>query len=154
MIKGLGEQLVSSSVTPSTLYIRRQTSRCDLGSDHFKLSDKMIFELEKMVLNIEKLYDFPMAIEWCIVENTIYILQARPITAFNPSIVPYKKVISREKSIIETEIYYKGEYEGIRFLTNGLYYFKPLFIYDKEKGITNVYYNNLEEDLNNIYYCM
>lgn len=156
LVKGLGEQLVSGSVTPSTLHIRRETGRCDLVSGDLRLSDEIISELEKNVLNIEALYCVPIDIEWCILKNTIYILQARPITAFNTCIIPYRKVISREKSIIETEIYYQGEYEGIKSLTKDLYYFKPLFIYDKEKEITNVYYNDLdlEEDPNNIYYYM
>lgn len=156
VVKGLGEQLVSGSVTPSSLKIRRQTGRCDFCSGNIKLDDKTIFELEKMVLKIEKIYDLPIDIEWCILKNSIYILQARPITAFNDPIIPYKKVISREKSIIEAEIYYRGEYEGIKSLTNNLYYFNPLFIYDSKKGITNVYYNeiDLEEDPNNIYFYM
>lgn len=154
--KGLGNQLVSGTITPTTLEIRRQTGNCDFFSGDINLEEKILKDLEKIILKIEKIYLVPMDIEWCILKNKIYILQARPITTFNQPLNLYKKTISREKTIIETEIYYKGEYEGIKSLTNGLYYFKPLFIYDKEKGITNVYYNDLslEESPKNIYYYM
>lgn len=156
LVKGLGDQLVSGSVTPSRLLVRRQTGRSDLCIGEHKLSEEITRELEQIVLNIETIYETPVDIEWCIKDDIIYILQARPITAFHALAIPYKKVISREKSIIETEIYYEGEYEGIKSLTRDLYYFKPLFIYDKDKGITNVYYNDmdLEEDPNSIYYYM
>lgn len=154
--KGLGEQLVSGNVTPTSFKVRRQTLRSDLTTGEAYLNDEDISKLEKIILKIEDIYGMPMDIEWCIKEKQIYILQARPITSYNPSLNLYRKVISREKTIMETEIYYKGEYEGIKSLTNDLYYFKPLFIYDKEKEITNVYYNDtaLEENPNNIYYCM
>lgn len=153
---GLGEQLVSGNVTPTTLLVRRQTCRSDLTEGECFINEDDIVSLEKLILKIEEIYGMPMDIEWCMKEKQIHILQARPITAYNPAINLYRKVISREKTIIETEIYYKGEYEGIKSLTNDLYYFKPLFIYDKEKEITNVYYNDtaLEENPSNIYYYM
>lgn len=155
-VEGLGEQLVSGSVTPSYFMVRRQTSRCDSSLGNVKLSDQWIAKLESCVLNIEKIFGVPVDIEWCIAKKHIYIVQTRPITAFNFHKIPYKKVISREKSLIEIEIYYQGEYEGIKSLTRDLYYFKPLFIYDREKDIVNIYYNdtNLEEEPSNIYYYM
>lgn len=153
---GLGEELVSGRVTPSTHIVRRETFRSDAIEGENYLSEEEIERLEKTILNIEEIYGMPMDIEWCIKENVIYFLQARPITTKNAAVSLYRKVISREKTIIETEIYHKGEYEGIKSLTRELYYFKPLFIYDKEKGITNVYYNDtaLEENPDNIYYYM
>lgn len=154
--KGLGEQLVSGSITPNTLMVRRETFRADLIIGKMYLNDDNVLKLEKIILKIEEIFGKPVDIEWCMKEKEIYILQTRPITARNTSVDLYRKVISREKTIIETEIYYKGEYEGIKSLTKNLYYFKPLFIYDKEKEITNVYYNDtaLEENPQNIYYYM
>lgn len=154
--KGLGEKLVSGNITPANLKVRRETLRADLKIGEVYLSDNDISNLEKTILKIEDIYGVPVDIEWCIESHKLYILQARPITTKTASIDLYRKVISREKTIIETEIYYQGEYEGIKSLTNNLYYFKPLFIYDTEKEITNVYYNDtaLEEDPNNIYYYM
>lgn len=153
---GLGEHLVSGSVTPTTLLVRRQTFRSDLTKGQYYLTEDDISRLEKIILRIEEIYAMPVDIEWCMKGKTIHILQARAITAHNPSVNLYRKVISREKTIIETEIYYKGEYEGIKSLTKDLYYFKPLFVYDKKKEITNIYYNDsaLEEDPKNIYYYM
>lgn len=153
---GLGEKLVSGNVTPTTMLVRRQTHHSDSITGQNYLTEEDISHLEQIILKIEEIYSIPMDIEWCIKKNLIYILQARAITAKNPSLNLYRKVISREKTIIETEIYYQGEYEGIKSLTKNLYYFKPLFIYDKEKEITNVYYNDtaLEEDPKTIYYYM
>lgn len=153
---GLGEKLVSGNVTPTTMLVRRQTYHSDSITGQNYLTEEDISHLEQIILKIEEIYSIPMDIEWCIKKNLIYILQARAITAKNPSLNLYRKVISREKTIIETEIYYQGEYEGIKSLTKNLYYFKPLFIYDKEKEITNVYYNDtaLEEDPKTIYYYM
>lgn len=153
---GLGEKLVSGNVTPTTMYVRRQTHHSDSITGQNYLTEEDISHLEQIILKIEEIYSMPMDIEWCTKKNLIYILQARAITAQNPSLNLYRKVISREKTIIETEIYYQGEYEGIKSLTKNLYYFKPLFIYDKEKEITNVYYNDtaLEEDPKTIYYYM
>ncbi len=153
---GLGEKLVSGNVTPTTMFVRRQTHHSDSITGQNYLTEEDISHLEQIILKIEEIYSIPMDIEWCTKKNLIYILQARAITAQNPSLNLYRKVISREKTIIETEIYYQGEYEGIKSLTKNLYYFKPLFIYDKEKEITNVYYNDtaLEEDPKTIYYYM
>lgn len=154
--QGLGEKLVSGNVTPTTMLVRRQTHHSDSITGQNYLTEEDITHLEQIILKIEEIYSMPMDIEWCTKKNLIYILQARAITAQNPSLNLYRKVISREKTIIETEIYYQGEYEGIKSLTKNLYYFKPLFIYDKEKEITNVYYNDtaLEEDPKTIYYYM
>lgn len=153
---GLGEKLVSGNVTPTTMLVRRQTHHSDSITGQNYLTEEDISHLEQIILKIEEIYSMAMDIEWCIKKNLIYILQARAITAQNPSLNLYRKVISREKTIIETEIYYQGEYEGIKSLTKNLYYFKPLFIYDREKEITNVYYNDtaLEEDPKTIYYYM
>ncbi len=152
-VQGLGEKLVSGSCTPSRFSIRRETSACDFFEGNIKLDESLIKKLEENVLKIEKLYGKSVDIEWALKNNNLYILQARNITAFNITPTTFKKVLSREKSLIEIGIYYKGEFDGIKRLTNSLYYFKPLFIYDIKKGIVHVYYTdyNLEENPKNIY---
>lgn len=154
--KGLGEKLVSGLVTPTRLIVRRQTGKSDLTIGENFLDDETIEKLETIVLDIEKIYGLPVDIEWCILKNEIYILQTRPITAFNITPKTFEKSISREKSLIEIEIYYRGEYEGIKTLTRGLYYFNPLFIYDNEKKIVDIYYNtfDLEEYPASMFYYM
>ncbi len=97
-----------------------------------------------------------MDIEYAIKNGNFYILQARPITASSVVKVPYSLSITRPKSIIEEEIYFRGEYEGIQKVTRGLYYFKPLFLYHSKKKNVDIYYNefDLEEDPNMMYYYM
>lgn len=48
------------------------------------LSDKQIIRLSKIGLEIEEYYGVPQDIEWAVVKDNIYILQARPITSLFP----------------------------------------------------------------------
>ena len=101
-IDGLGETIVSGKVTPDYYEVKKfdysinikqinaQTEKSTLkdkqiqtekiNNDKQKISDNQITKLAKIVADIEKLYGFPVDIEWAIEENIIYILQARPIT--------------------------------------------------------------------------
>lgn len=153
LVKGLGEKLVSGKKTPSKYIVRRQTLSIDLKIGEYFISDKMIIRLEELLLSIESLYKIPVDIEFAIFHNEIYILQARPITAITPIVRPFSLSISRPSSLIEEEIYFKGEYEGIQMFTQNLYYFKPLFIYNSDNQNTDIYYNefDLEEDPRLIY---
>lgn len=45
-----------------------------------KLTDSQIKELSKLGIAIEKHYNFPQDTEWAIENNTIYLVQSRPIT--------------------------------------------------------------------------
>lgn len=148
IVKGLGENLVSGKKTPSKFLVRRQTLNIDLKIGNIKIQDKIITNLEKIILEIEKIYNYSTDIEYAIKDDEIYILQARPISKLTKSIKPYSLSITRPHSIIEQEIYFNGEYEGIKDLTNGLYYFKPLFIYNPKYETVEIYYNyvDLEED--------
>ena len=148
IVKGLGEQLVSGTKTPTKFLVRRETKRIDLKIGQISIDDEIITNLEQIILNIENLYSTYVDIEYAIYNKQIYILQARPITSITTIKKAYKLAITRPHSLIELEIYYKGEYEGISKLTNNLYYFKPLFIYNSENENIVIYYNNydLEED--------
>ncbi|MBK22588.1 MAG: phosphoenolpyruvate synthase [Halobacteriovorax sp.] len=44
------------------------------------LNDEEIASLHKMAKDIEKLYRFPQDVEWAIQDNTVYLLQSRPVT--------------------------------------------------------------------------
>lgn len=156
LVKGLGENLVSGKVTPTKFLIRRTTNNIDLKIGNIDIDNKIIKNLEKLVLKIEKIYQCPMDIEYSIKNNIIYILQARPITTKNLSIKQFSLAITRPQSIIEIEIYFKGEYKGIKSITRNLYYFKPLFIYNREHNNVEIYYNDidLEEDPRLMYYYM
>jgi len=102
---GLGEAIVSGSITPDTYVIHKNDfSILDInvseqtmmiikgGKDNLhkklsakqggkqKLTGKQIVELAKICKNIEKHYKKPQDIEWALVKNKFYITQSRPIT--------------------------------------------------------------------------
>lgn len=154
--KGLGEELVSGKVTPTKYLIRRETNRVDLSIGDIEIDDEIIKKLENILLEIEDRYDCYVDVEYAVKDGEIYILQARPITAFSLCTKPYQLTITRPETLMEQEIYYRGEFEGIKGVTRGLYYFKPLFIYNSKHRNVDIYYNDydLEEDPRLIYYYM
>ena len=102
---GLGEAIVSGSVTPDTYVVHKNDfSILDInvseqsmmivksGSKNLhkklspkagskqKLTGKQIVELAKICKSIEKHYKKPQDIEWALVKNKFYITQSRPIT--------------------------------------------------------------------------
>lgn len=100
---GLGEAIVSGSITPDSFVIdKRDWSVVDEyvsdqerklvrvatggnewvefdGSDKTLSADKLD-ELAKLVVHIEKHYGFPCDIEWAYEKETFYVVQSRPIT--------------------------------------------------------------------------
>lgn len=156
MVKGLGENLVSGKITPTKFLVRRETKHVDLKIGDISIDSQIIEKLEEMLLKIEKINHQAMDVEYAIVDKEIFLLQARPITAKNFSIKPFSLAITRPQSLIESEISYKGEYEGIQKITRNLYYFKPLFVYNPKNENVEVYYNelDLEEDPRLMYYYM
>ena len=104
---GLGEAIVGGEVTPDTYTINKghmeivkkrvatqkwkytrgasgATKKVDVPKEQQKvqkIEDKFIIELASVGRQIEIHYERPMDIEWCIEENKLYIVQARPITA-------------------------------------------------------------------------
>lgn len=103
---GLGEAIVSGSVTPDNYVIEK--NRLEIldrhvrahslklvkakggGSKWVKLSrekgrrqvltEKEILDLTRLVIKIEKHYGFPVDVEWARENGKFYILQSRPIT--------------------------------------------------------------------------
>ncbi len=145
---GLGENLVSGKVTPTKYLVRRKTTRIDLKIGDSKIEESTITELEKTILKIEEEFACPVDVEFAIESKTIYILQTRPITTESTSLVPFVLTITRPMSILEIEIYSRGEYEGIKKITRDLHYFKPMFAYNPKNNNVDIYYNglDLEED--------
>jgi len=111
---GLGEAVVSGTVTPDTIAadkfsgrtLRRDTAekqvmtiQTDKGTQEqtvpdFKknspvLSDGQVAELTRYGVQIEELYKVPMDVEWALAEGRFAILQARPITVLpEPQVIP------------------------------------------------------------------
>lgn len=48
------------------------------------LTDEQIVELEHLGRKIEEYFGCPQDIEWCLVDDTVYIVQSRPITTLYP----------------------------------------------------------------------
>jgi phosphoenolpyruvate synthase/pyruvate phosphate dikinase len=105
---GLGEAIVSGSITPDSYVIHKndleiidknvytQTKGIYKGKsgdawleivnekqDLQKLSDEQIVELAKLVVRIENHYGFPCDIEWGLENGKFHILQSRPITTLS-----------------------------------------------------------------------
>lgn len=103
---GLGEAIVSGSITPDSYVVEKQPRRIadkniseqarglfrsatsgnewrdiskEMGEKQV-LSDNHILQLSDIVLNIEKHYGFPCDIEWALENGKFYIVQSRPIT--------------------------------------------------------------------------
>lgn len=103
---GLGEAIVSGSITPDSYVVsKKDWAMIDINvaqqekkivrkgeegnewvevnlpdQDTQKITDEQIIELSKLVVRIEKHYDFPCDIEWALEEDVFYITQSRPIT--------------------------------------------------------------------------
>ena len=152
MCRGTGEKLVSGQVTPTKMLVQRKNLEIDFKIGSLSIPDDAVRKLEKYVLKIEKAYNVPIDMEWCYLDGVIYVLQARPITAHQDNIIPFVKNISREKTLLEIEIYYLGEYFGIKELTSGDYYFNPLFVVDRN-SFASIFYDcfSLEEYPPNIF---
>jgi pyruvate,water dikinase len=103
---GLGESIVGGEITPDTYKIAqdkfeiigkkisKQTwmyTKNEQGDtfkediipelqERQKITDEQIVAVAKVGVEIEEHYGAPMDIEWCIENNEIYIVQARPVT--------------------------------------------------------------------------
>jgi len=106
---GLGEAIVSGQVTPDVLVIDKptffvesreialkttMTVRTEAGTeeqpvpaglqDVAVLTDDSVDALARIGVDIETHYGTPMDVEWAVVEDEVYVTQARPITAMPP----------------------------------------------------------------------
>lgn len=98
---GLGEAIVSGSITPDSYVVEKSTWQildksitvqekgifCEGWRDIPEekgskptLSDEEVLELSEMVVDIEKHYGFPVDVEWAREKGKFYITQSRPIT--------------------------------------------------------------------------
>lgn len=141
---GLGEAIVSGSITPDSYVVDKQgfsildinvneqtkaLYKKSIGGNEWKelgekgkkqvLNENEIIELSKLIVKIENHYGFPCDIEWAKETGKFYILQSRPITTLS------KKIGFQEKS---TEYVRMFEATGMPFLINSiaLEYYKPL----------------------------
>jgi pyruvate,water dikinase len=102
---GLGESVVSGSVTPDhfvldratgevlhramgakerSMHLTEPTERRGWRSDEWCLEDAQLERLRLLIDRVEGLYARPVDIEWALAGEDLYLLQARPITAWVP----------------------------------------------------------------------
>lgn len=79
-VEGLGESLVSGSVTPARLRLARR-SPC-LPEDLPPALARALLDLHAQALRAERLFGEPLDLEWCADDDGLHLLQARPVTAF------------------------------------------------------------------------
>lgn len=103
---GLGESIVSGQITPDSYVVEKKSwtivdiyvseqgrglFRSPAGGNEWKtlspsegcrqkLSGEQIIALAKLVVKIEKHYNFPVDVEWALEKSQFYITQSRPIT--------------------------------------------------------------------------
>ena len=116
---GLGEALVSGTITPDTFQISRDNFKVEkevigyqkkmltLNEKEYievpfsernlrKITDDEIKELIKISLQIEEYLNYDAVdIEWAFEKNKLYILQARPITTINYNVIEVMSYIEK-----------------------------------------------------------
>ncbi len=124
---GLGEAIVSGSVTPNSYVIEknprkiidinvstqnRALYRVITGGNEWVdvpepkassqvLTEKQILEFANLIMRIENHYGFPCDIEWAFEKGKFYITQSRPITTLAP-----EKIKNKELEKFLTRFYY------------------------------------------------
>jgi pyruvate, water dikinase len=115
---GLGEAIVSGSVTPDSYVVEKDTKRiigmnvseqkralcrvegggnewCDLSEQIAKsqvLSQEQILELSGIIIGIENHYGFPCDIEWAYEAEKFCITQSRPITTLSGGVEKHNEL--------------------------------------------------------------
>jgi phosphoenolpyruvate synthase/pyruvate phosphate dikinase len=82
-VRGLGEPLVQGEVTPDHYLLSRPAGESvaqDFVEDEPILRPSHLQELFVMALKAEAHFGFPVDIEWAYEGDTLYLLQARPVT--------------------------------------------------------------------------
>ena len=92
MVRGLGDDLVSGTVTPTT----HEYGRRSFASSTPAPID--VSELLKLAVDIEKLFGKPQDIEWAYRAGKFYLLQARDITVSVTRVSGLNGLIERERS--------------------------------------------------------
>jgi len=83
-VKGVGEKLVSGSVTPESYTVNKidlsyETNSTESHSRHVLAADH-VRTLSSMVTYLERFFSFPCDVEWVYKDRKFWIVQCRPIT--------------------------------------------------------------------------
>ncbi len=133
---GLGEAIVSGSVTPDNYVVEKNlwelldkhistqnkalvkgknggNEWIDLSEEKGSrqvLTEKEIIGLAKLVVKIENHYGFPVDVEWARKKNTFYIVQSRPITTLSDKQSSAKSDSSDDVSRVISQYGVKGPF--------------------------------------------
>jgi pyruvate,water dikinase len=77
---GLGEKVVSGSVTPSSFMLDRKDFEIKEKNIQYKIDEEIIKKIAKIGLSIEKHYSKPQDVEFGVKNGEVFILQSRAIT--------------------------------------------------------------------------
>jgi pyruvate, water dikinase len=77
---GLGEKVVSGTVTPNNYFIDRENFNIKQKQEEEFFEEKFILEIAKIGKKIEAHYGSPQDVEFAVKDGKIHILQSRPIT--------------------------------------------------------------------------
>ena len=124
---GLGEAVVSGTVTPDTYWVDKKTGEIldtvvseknimyhkdpqtgrtvkvevpEEMKNKQVLSPEEVAELTELGKNIHNHYNFPQDTEWAIEDGKVYMLQSRPVTTLDKSSQPEEEDVEDERTII------------------------------------------------------
>ncbi len=81
MVEGLGEKLVSGTVTPNTFFLDKDSYEVTQENIEFEMDKSVLKEIAEIGKKIEEHYGYPQDIEFAIDKNKkLFILQSRNIT--------------------------------------------------------------------------
>jgi len=82
---GLGEALVSGLVSPDCYKVQGgKIISKKITTSQSVLAERQILQLAHIGRQIEAHFGYPQDIEWCLADDTFYIVQSRPITTLYP----------------------------------------------------------------------
>lgn len=96
---GAGEDVVSGRVKPKRTSFYWQTDASQKFPNNTTLNNAI-----PLFQTIEKKYQFPQDIEWCVKENKFYIVQVRPVTTLAQS--QYDAMLYLENTLFQKQTYY------------------------------------------------
>ena len=168
---GLGEAIVSGSITPDSYVVEKEprkiidTTVNTQGRGLFKnpkggnewveiieqqassqvLNEKQILELANIIVKIEDHYGFPCDIEWAFQNGIFYIVQSRPITTLTEkkeTKQTFIKAYTRNFSIMMEHAWFSANKENIvKMLDLKEYPFNPPYLYFMKDGVEEVWEN-------------
>jgi phosphohistidine swiveling domain-containing protein len=79
-VRGLGDRLVSGEVTPDEWIVRADRAECR-GEKAEAIDAETAVSIAELARQLEALFGAPQDVEWALAGDTLFVLQARPITA-------------------------------------------------------------------------